>query len=359
MREGMSVRAESRGRGRLATDLRVVDGAAGPPSTPSDARGPISPWGVLLGAGYGLSALAQGYYAGRVWELIGLGTIVVLTLLLVRVLPDIGRAGTVALVAIAGLAVWSALSMLWADSVDAAWTETNRIGLYLVTFGLGTVAMSRPRARVAAIATMMGAAAAVALVVVVRLLLHGGPALFLEHRLNWPLGYINGEAGFLLMGFWLLLAGAEAAPRRALSAACAGLATVCADLLVLTQSRAIVPALLLSSVVVLAMVPGRARRAWLLLVVIGAMASALPALLDVYAEHGAVAGSVPRAGTTRWAGVAVLLSAAGAVLAISVLEPFLRRRVASRRGRRLVAGAAGAAAVGVVALAAALLPNPV
>ena len=45
-----------------------------------------------------------------------------------------------------------------------------------------------------------------------------GRTLFLANRLHGPLGYVNGEAGYLLLGFWPLVAAAERARRAHWSA---------------------------------------------------------------------------------------------------------------------------------------------
>ena len=53
-----------------------------------------------------------------------------------------------------------------------------------------------------------------------------GPSLFLEGRLNSPLGYVNGEAVAFLLGFWPLFALAERVRRPLIAAPAAGLAAV-------------------------------------------------------------------------------------------------------------------------------------
>ncbi len=124
------------------------------------------------------------------------------------------------------------------------------------------------------------------------MLLSGGPGLFVDGRLFKPMGYVNGEAGFLLILFWCLAAEAERRRRPALRGAATALAVMTAELLVLTQSRAIVPALLFSALLVLVVAPGRVARGSLLLVMSAAVAAALPTLLDVYASRSGTAGRV-------------------------------------------------------------------
>src|SRR5206468_6163161 len=106
---------------------------------------------------------------------------------------------------------------------------------------------------------------------VVGRMLGGDGDLFLTKRLNDPLGYVNGQASYFLLGIWPLVAVAERA-RPWLAGAAAGAAAMLASLLVLSETRAIVPAIVLSGVVLLASVPGRARSGWLVLLLAATVA---------------------------------------------------------------------------------------
>jgi hypothetical protein len=66
-----------------------------------------------------------------------------------------------------------------------------------------------------------------------RLLAGSGDELFLVGRLNEPLGYVNGQAGYLLMGVWPLIALAERARRPLLAGAGLGGATFLGALVLL------------------------------------------------------------------------------------------------------------------------------
>jgi hypothetical protein len=191
--------------------------------------------------------------------------------------------------------------------------------------------------------------------VVVRLLAGSGPHLFIEYRLDQPVGYINGEAGLLLMGAWAVLAAAERDHRAVVRAGAMGVAVLFVDLMVLTQSRAVIPALIGSVALLLAALPGRIRRACMLLCVGAGAAVALPWLLDVYAGHDAShPEALPSVGVTRAAGLAGVV---GALLAATAWTAATSpRAVAWARGSRraitvaLVAVAAGLAGAGVVAV---------
>ena len=95
---------------------------------------------------------------------------------------------------------------------------------------------------------------------------------------------MNGQAGYFLLGFWPCIALAEQARSRVLAGLGAAFALVLASLMLLSQTRGVIPALVVSAVVVLAVVPGRPRRVWALVAVaIGLVAIAGP-LLDVYRD---------------------------------------------------------------------------
>jgi O-antigen ligase len=175
-------------------------------------------------------------------------------------------------------------------------------------------------------------------------------ALFIEGRLNEPLGYINGQASFFLIALWVCVAVAEQRRRPLLAGAGAGLATALGCLLVLSQSRGVALAALASTVLVLALLPGRLRRAWALLVVVAGTAAATPVLVDVYTSR---AGGVDT-GVAHAAARATLLAAvcAGVVWSLATMavaraggrEPGLRRAAAAGLAVLLAAGVVTAAA---------------
>jgi O-antigen ligase len=135
--------------------------------------------------------------------------------------------------------------------------------------------------------------------------------LFLGGRLNSPLGYINGEGCLFAMGLWPFIALAESR-RGLLAGPAAAMATLLASLALLSQSRGTALAILGSLIIVLALVPGRTRRVYALLVVGAGVALAGPDLLHVYSHaHG---GPVSLA-SAHAAGRAALLAALAVGLA--------------------------------------------
>ena len=108
-----------------------------------------------------------------------------------------------------------------------------------------------------------------------------GREMFLAFRLDDPLGYINAQAALFLMALWILLAYAERARAHWQRGAALAAGVLLGDLTVLTQSRAALPAFVISAAVVMLVLPGRVRRGWLLLFAALGVAAALPSLLDV------------------------------------------------------------------------------
>ncbi len=283
-----------------------------PPATPvgepQTPRG-LAAIGLLLVIGCGVSALMTGFYEPRTFQLVTLGLLgLVVAAVSAGGLPQSAPA-RLAAAGLAGLAVWTAASMLWAESTDRAWTELDRVLLYAAAL---TVALVVTRTRADASRLMAGVAvvaSGLALLVVVRLVA-GQVSPFTDFRLSAPVGYINGTAGFFLMGFWPTVALAvrfRTRPGLALPAFFAG--TLQVQLVVLTQSRAMVPALLVTTVFVLAAVPDRLARAVALLVTVASVAAALPWTLAVFEQRDiASATEVLTSHTVRAAGIAALIA---------------------------------------------------
>jgi Tfp pilus assembly protein PilF len=269
---------------------------------------------LLLGLGAGLSPFFFAYYNASVWVPIGLGLVAVSAVAAVARPARPSGPAALALGGLLGLGVWSLASTAWAESVEDAMVSGNRWLAYGALLVLLLVLLRSERRS----AVLLGAAglgvAAVAISVLARLLGANPGTLFLVGRLNSPLGYINGEGCLFVIGFWLCMAAAEI--RRVLVAGpAAGMATLMACLTLLSQSRGTALAMLGSLIFVVALVPGRTRRIYGLLVVAAGVAAAAPELLRVY-DH-MVAETVP-AGVGHAAGRSALLAAlaVGAVWAL-------------------------------------------
>jgi hypothetical protein len=292
-------------------DSRRAEDFFAPDQRPGAARLALSKRAVacllVLGLGLGISPFFFTYYSPSVWVPAGLGVTLLSAIAFVLRPTRPSAPAALALFGLLGLGVWSLWSTTWAESVENAVVSGNRWLVYGALLLLMFVLVSHDRRA----AVLLGAAGvgicAVALSVLVRMLGGDPGSLFLGGRLNAPLGYINGEGCLFAMGIWPCVAVGE--HRRALFAgAGAGLATLMACLALLSQSRGTALAVAGSLLVVLLLVPGRARRAYLLLAVGAGAAIAADSLLHVYdrANGGAVSVSSAHA-----AGIAALLASLG------------------------------------------------
>jgi O-antigen ligase len=320
---------------------------------------PQAPLGTALGAvallvalALAASPLATGFFNFSVW---GPLTLVAMVLLIVVAWSARVTLSRQALWACAGLGLLLALSgasMLWAQSKESAWTSTNRLALYATVFLISLLAV-RDRRTARLVLLILGLSALLTgLILPLDFMFGGGSSAFLLRRLNDPIGYINGTAGLLVLGIWPWLAYAETSASRRLRAAAIAGATVIAGTFVLTESRAVIPATVLSAVLVIACAPGRTRRAINLLVLAGSVAVSLHWTLRVYSEGGAAARSLPPPqGTLRDAGIAILISAAlagGCTLLIDALADRLESDRRLRISQRIGAAMLAALAIGLI-----------
>ncbi len=294
------------------------------------------PLTLPLAVGLGVSPFFSGFYDSQIWVPAGLGLVVLVTAGIIARPLRVDRPAVLALVGLGGLAVWALTSSLWADSIEQAIVEGNR---WIVATALLAAVLLLVRSDRSA-TWLVGALATTALVVagdtLARMLGSDGASLFIAGRLDGPLGYINGQASFYLLALWPCIALAEQRRRPVLSGLGLGAASLLASLLVLSQSRGIAIAALVSGILVLAVVPGRLRRAWVLVVLAGSIFLALPWLLDVY-ELGQ-ASSVPT-DVSSAAATATLLAALGAAVVWGVATLGAKRsRGAVSRLRPVAAG---------------------
>jgi UDP-GlcNAc:undecaprenyl-phosphate/decaprenyl-phosphate GlcNAc-1-phosphate transferase len=262
---------------------------------------------AVLGLGAGVSPFFFTYYDASNWVPIGLGVAIVCSIGLVMRPRRPGAPAALSLFGLLGLGVLSLSSSAWAESVENAVVSGNRWLAYGALLLLLLVLVSHDRRSAVLLGAVSLGIGAVAISVLARLLGGHPGSLFLNGRLNSPLGYINGEGCAFAMGVWPCIAIAET--RRGVQAG-AGLAmaTLMACLALLSQSRGTALALALALIAVFALVPGRARRGYAALLLAAGVAAAAPSLLHVY-EHR-VLGQI-RSGDAHAAGVAALLAALG------------------------------------------------
>ncbi len=260
---------------RLLSAPAAGDGAA---TFPDGARRVAL---ALLGLGCGASPAFYGYFELTVWGPIALGLIAVaIGLLIARPALPTGIAA-VALLGVFAFAAWALLSTGWAESADRALGEGDRWILHGAFLLVALLLIANARDGEVFVAAATAGIVGVAAYDLARMFGSEAPSLFSGSRLLEPLGYVNGLGGYFLLGFWPLAAVAERARRPALAGLAAGAATLLATLVVLTEARGTVFAFAVSAALVLVLLPGRNRRAWLLLAVLAALAVAWDPLTDV------------------------------------------------------------------------------
>jgi O-antigen ligase len=336
-------------------------------------RRPTRPWytpvagGVsvallaLLGFGSGVSAIADGFYDLTVWGPI---TVAMLALAVAAAAVTPGRPRLVPVFALAGLVglwAWSWLSVTWAESADQALVTTGRWALYAAMLTALLMLMRTTRDRWIPLIFAVVGIVLVAGYVVLRMLDGDVDVLFFGGRLRDPLGYVNGQAGYFLLGFWPCVALAEQTKSKLLAGLGAACALVLGSLLVLSQTRGVMPAVALSALVVLALVPGRPRRIWALAAIGLGLVVILQPLLDVYREipKGQQADPQLAEHAARLILVAAAVVGFGWALVQAAAERLLAREDVggiARRGEALAA--AGLIVLALIASAAAV-GNPI
>ena len=340
-----------RHRSRVARDRRTTR-----QSHPRFDRRPLSAdiALALLGAALGASQLIHGAYDESTWAPIALGALALVLALAVG--APRRRPALVLLVPLLGLWLWSLTSSGWSDSTDASHTAADRWLLYAAVLAVLWWGVGEQRRR--AVALLAGAGAGVlgvAAWMLVKMLAGHGAGLFLSTRLNDPLGYVNGQAGYLLAGVWPCLALAERRGSRA-TASIAGVGMAALVLLLglglETQSRSWGLAAIGTALLLVVVVAGRRRRVIAVLLAAAAVAAIYAPLSAVWREPSRLTG-LPTGTNTREAAVAILLAALAAGLAwaaaVRALEWTAPAGTRSRaRATRLTSGALAAGGLAVV-----------
>ena len=100
-------------------------------------------------------------------------------------------------------------SSAWSESAEQAITNANRWLVYASLFAALLLLLRTDRLCLLLLAVATGSVLVLAGYLLATMLIGDGADLFVGLRLSEPLGYINGEAGFLLLGIWPLVALAE------------------------------------------------------------------------------------------------------------------------------------------------------
>lgn len=281
--------------------------------------------------------------------------VIQLLLVLALVLLPVGERrppfSRIAMAGIAGYALWSALSISWAADQGVAAHATTRTALLAATFVLFARWRHTPRSALTIIsATTIGLGIVTWGTIVNLLTTSDLDPWFFYDRLLEPVGYVNAGAAF--WGATALLATAliSGAITPALRIAGAAIAVPAAALSFLCLSRGGLLADALVVILILAALPGRARNATALAIVAVPLGLALPALLDV----GDAARLLPDATDVLHTAMGRTIAVTFVAMLLTAAWALVEARTPSGDPRRATAARAGGIAVAVAGALAAL-----
>ena len=253
---------------------------AGEPRDPLAGIAPVLL--ALIGLGAGASVFFEGFYDIEAWGPIALALMSVLLALAIGAPARIKGPAIVALGALLALWLWAWLSRSWAESGEAASLGAARWALYATAFAVLILLLREGRGRRVVLGFAAAGVLAVGLYVVFRMLGSDGADLFQGGRLRDPLSYANGQAGYFLVGLWPFIALAEVRRKPWLAGIGMAGAFVLACLLLIGQTRGVLPGVAVSAAALVLLVPGRGRRLWVLIALGAGLAAVSAPLLDVY-----------------------------------------------------------------------------
>ncbi|UJA20011.1 hypothetical protein HJD18_07140 [Thermoleophilia bacterium SCSIO 60948] len=287
---------------------------------------------AVLSAFFAWWALASGAYFATV-SLPGLiilaavlAVLVIAELLPAGVRRRIDGPGSLAAAALFGLAAWSALSAVWSPSPDTALADGLKIAAYGLAFAFGAIVASGSGGRrELALVPLALTGLIVAAVTIARMLLGDDPAVMLnnsDNTLQAPLGYRNATAALYIVCF--IAAAGLAAGRRggfALRLPAAVVATLCAALAILCQSRASAPAFVLMLVFLIIIAPLKLRLVgWFVILIVPAflVVPSMEALFEASGSAPVTEAGPEMAAAARAALLAGVVSLALSAAAIAV-----------------------------------------
>lgn len=273
----------------------------------------------------------------------------------------VDRSVLVLLALAAAITLWTAASMLWADTPQRAQEATGRTVLY--SAALAVVLL--PRWPVASLrrllATLVIGGTVIALVAFLRLALSSDPsAMLIDGRLVWPAGYVNAAAGLWVVTVPVAIGLAAGVVRHPASrVASLTAASLMSSLCLLSQSRGGLIALAVAIATMVLLSPRRGSALLMTAGVLAATAVSYGVIVDVRgAADVATLNHRLDAAIVRVVAASVALAVAGAVgFALTARLPRHTRRQLNARRTGNVASMA-AAAVAVVVLVTAV-GNPV
>lgn len=277
-------------------------------------------------------------------------------------LPRLPRLPLAAIALLGAFALWSYLSIAWADDQGAAWDGANRCLLYLTAFVIFTLPPWRPRPAAVLLGLYVVGIGVIGGTVLLKAADSANPLeYFIAGRFAEPTGYHNANAALFTSAIFpaIFLASRQEAPwpARGLMLALAG---VLFQLALMPQSRGWLIAAPLAALAYTALVPGLVRS----LIMVGPLAvvAALTAgpILDVFDAVDNAAELETALDGAREATLtgAVVLFLTGSLIGFLDRHLELPEEVA-RAGSRAVLGMAGVIALAGAVVAIGVTGNPI
>lgn len=309
------------------TEQNVVRGSTGLPVAHQSA-GPqhltrlavqFGPAALTVAAWLGWLFASGGYFATG-WYPVAIGALVLLMIQVVagrRLLPG-SRPARLALALFGAFVAWSFASMSWAISADGAWQASNQLLLYLVIAWIFALTPWTPRSA----AILIGAWSMGCALICAAFLIKGLGASELTHymaggRWQQPVGYANATSAVAVMAFLpALVLSAHARVPVPVQVAYLMAAAFLTDYALLPQSRGALVGLVVATVVIVVLAPGRLRiipRLAVLGLVVGLSVQSIYAVFDAAFLAHPVPPVLLHAAGRMLLGVAVALLGAVAI----------------------------------------------
>ncbi|MFT4035387.1 MAG: O-antigen ligase family protein, partial [Patulibacter sp.] len=309
-----------------------------------------------------VASAPEGGYPLAHWAPAGVVVALLLAVALLTLPPTAARPplSAVSIAGIAGVTLWSALSIGWSADHGAAAIGTTRTAFLATTFILFAHWRHQPRTALTVLAAAAAGLGAMTWVTALSLLATGDiDPWFFYDRLLEPVGYVNAGAAFWgVVGFvGVGLLGGRIHPALRIGGALIAVPAAALSFLCLSRGGLLADAAVI--VLLLAALPGRARNATALAVVALPLATAAPLLADVgnAARLDPNAIVVVHQAIARTIGAAVLAAALTAGWAM--LDARIDGDAPLRRHTARIGGALVGLALAVAAIAFAVNAGPV
>lgn len=308
-----------------------------------------------------VSSRADAGYYPTTWYAVAMFVIGLLVVGLLVVGPriDASRTALLAIGLLAAFAIWSYLSITWAENKAVAWDGANRAAFYSVLLALFSLWRVDARGARVVLALIGLGISAIGLVELLRADAVADPsAFFIDARFWEPAGYINANVALWALGLFpclMLAASREAHP--VIRAAAFGGATLLSSLALLGQSRGWMIALPLAVLAYLLVSPRRVRALGPVVLVAAATVAIADPILAVHDDESLDLAT--KAGTAI--GDMLTMSVAVALLGLVIAFADRAAQPSARTVnvvRRSVAAVATVVAVLAIALVTVELGSP-